>query len=137
MKKIALMGLALLALSARAEEGPPPESTKHANLGGYTHFPAKDGEGLYKMVCAACHMPNAMGATGAGAYPALAKNEKLGTSAYPVTMVLNGHGAMPSFRSAMDDAQVSAVVTYVRTHFGNNYPDPVPLDEVKQIRDAK
>jgi mono/diheme cytochrome c family protein len=50
---------------------------------------------------------------------------------------LNGHGAMPSFRANMDDAQVSAVVTYVRTHFGNNYTDPVPLEEVKQVRDAK
>jgi len=138
MKKMILAGLALLALSAaRADEGPPPESAKHANLLGYAHFPQPDGESLYKNVCAACHMPNATGASGALTVPALAKNDKLAVSGYPVTIVMNGHGGMPAFHDMMSDAQIAAVVTYVRTHFGNSYPDPVPVDEVKQVREAK
>lgn len=138
MKKMTLLaGLALIALSgARADEAPPPDSTKHANLLGYGHFPQQDGESLYNTVCAACHMPNAAGGSGALSVPALAKNDKLAVSAYPVTMVANGHGGMPAFREVMNDAQIAAVVGYVRTHFGNNYADPVALDEVKQVREA-
>lgn len=136
----ALGGLALLAAAAvHAGDGVPNagSSAKHASLLGPTRFTETDGEKLYNGVCASCHMPNAMGGSGAGSYPALARNDKLSSSSYPVMMVLNGRGAMPSFREEMTDAQIAAVVAYVRTHFGNNYADPVPLDEVKQVREAK
>lgn len=137
MKKILTVCLAALAATAvHAEEGPPPDSTKHANMMGLQHFPQQDGESLFKGVCAACHMPDAKGGTGAGYYPALAGNQKLEVSAYPVMLVMNGSKAMPSFKHAMTDAQIAAVVTYVRTHFGNNYTDPVTPDEVKEVRDA-
>ena len=117
---------------------PSKEGPRHANLTGGNKFTVKDGEGLFKTVCAECHMPTGTGGTAASSgYPALAKNEKLAVSAYPVMMVMNGHGAMPSFKSQMDDTQIAAVVTYVRTHLGNSYADPVPLDEVKQVREAK
>jgi mono/diheme cytochrome c family protein len=36
------------------------------------HFMQRDGEVIYRTVCQGCHMPNAQGAVGAGAYPALA-----------------------------------------------------------------
>jgi mono/diheme cytochrome c family protein len=135
--KILIVSLAVLtAGAALAEEGPPPDSTKHANMMGLQHFPQTDGESLYKGVCAACHMPDAKGGTGAGYYPALANNQKLEVSAYPVTLVMNGSKAMPSFKHAMTDAQIAAVVTYVRTHFGNSYTDPVTPDEVKEVREA-
>ena len=141
MNNILALCLAALAVTATtatlAEEGPPPDSAKHANLTGHTRFAQQDGESLYKGVCAACHMPDAKGGTGAGYYPALAKNEKLESSAYPVMMVMNGSKAMPSFKGQMSDAQIAAVVTYVRSHFGNSYTDPVSLDEVKQVREAK
>jgi len=137
MKKIIAPVLALLAMTAtQAEEGPPPESSKHANMMGSQYFKQQDGESLFKGVCAACHMPDAKGGAGAGYYPALANNEKLSVSAYPVMMVTNGNKAMPSFKGTMTDGQIAAVVSYVRTHFGNNYADPVPLDEVKQVREA-
>jgi mono/diheme cytochrome c family protein len=141
MNKILAISFAALTFTAAAtslaEEGPPPDSAKHANLTGHSRILQQDGEGIYKGVCAACHMPDAKGGTGAGYYPALAKNEKLEVSAYPVTLVMNGSKAMPSFRGSMSDAQIAAVVTYVRSHFGNNYADPVSLDEVKQAREAK
>ena len=142
MKRIILASIALLSLVAQAQDGtvkdPSKEAPKHANLNGTNKFTAKDGEGLFKTVCAECHMPTGLGGTAASSgYPALAKNEKLAASAYPVMMVMNGHGAMPSFKGQMDDGQVAAVVIYVRTHFGNNYADAVSLDEVKQVRDAK
>lgn len=137
--KIILAGLIVLAAAARAGDSAPSaaSSAKHANLMGPSRFTATDGEKLYNGVCAACHMPNALGGTGAASYPALAKNDKLSASSYPLMMVMNGRGAMPPFRETMSDAQIAAVVGYVRTHFGNSYADPVTLDEVKQVRDAK
>jgi mono/diheme cytochrome c family protein len=138
--KIIAAGLALLAVTAtRAgdEAAPPAPSAKHASLLGSARFAAQDGETLFKSVCAACHMPNAAGGSGSGFYPALAKNDKLAVSSYPVMMVMNGKGGMPAFGEDMTDAQIAAVVGYVRTHFGNSYADPVPLDEVKQVRAAK
>jgi mono/diheme cytochrome c family protein len=138
--KIIAASLALLAATTlhAGDEAPlAAVPAKHASLLGSARFAAQDGEGLYKSVCAACHMPNAMGGTGAGFYPALAKNDKLAVSSYPVMMVVNGKGGMPAFGEDMSDAQIAAVVGYVRTHFGNNYTDPVPADEVKQVREAK
>ena len=137
--KIIAAGVTLLtALAALAgDEAPLPPPSKHASLLGSPRFAAQDGETLFKSVCAACHMPNATGGSGAGFYPALAKNDKLSVSSYPVMMVMNGKGGMPAFGEDMTDAQVAAVVTYVRTHFGNSYTDAVSLDEVKQVREAK
>jgi mono/diheme cytochrome c family protein len=97
-------------------------------------FMQRDGEVLYKTVCAACHMPNGQGATGGGAYPALAGNSKLAAGAYPVAMVANGRNAMPSFARTLDDDQIAAVVNYVRTHFGNAYSDAVRAVDVKAVR---
>src|SRR5215471_649394 len=61
-----------------------------------TQFMQRDGESIYKSVCAACHMPDGAGAVGAGTYPALAKNKKLAVAGYPVFLVVNGRNAMPS-----------------------------------------
>ncbi|MBB6250728.1 c-type cytochrome [Nitrospirillum iridis] len=122
---------------ARGDEAPPAASTKHANLLGYTQFPQRDGESLYKSVCAACHMPDARGGTGAGYYPPLAKDANLAAWGYPATLVMNGSKGMPAFRTMMDDAQIAAVVTYVRTHFGNAYTDKVSVDEVAALRKAQ
>ena len=53
---------------------------------------------------------------------------------YPVYVVVNGQRGMPPVGFMMNDAQVAAVVNYVRTHFGNNYPDAVTAEDVKVIR---
>ena len=34
----------------------------------------------------------------------------------------------------MSDAQVAAVVNYLRTHFDNTYQDAVTADDVKAVR---
>lgn len=97
-------------------------------------FVPKDGEVLFRSICQGCHMPDAKGAVGAGKYPALAKNEKLEASGYPVFIVLNGLQGMPPFGMYLDDEQVAAVVNYVRTHFGNDYKDKITADDVKAVR---
>ena len=79
-------------------------------------------------------MPNAQGAVGAGAYPALAADAKLAEAEYPVLVVVNGSKGMPPFGALLDDEQVAAVVNYVRSHFGNSYPDSVSPADIKAAR---
>jgi mono/diheme cytochrome c family protein len=105
-------------------------------FGAAGHFPQQDGEAIFKAVCQGCHMPDAKGAIGAGAYPALANNSKLEVGGYPVYVIVNGQKAMPAFGGSFDDNQIANVVNYVRTHFGNNYTDPASAEDVKAARPA-
>jgi mono/diheme cytochrome c family protein len=111
---------------------PDPASTQ-----GFTdpaHFSQKDGEALFRSICQGCHMPDAKGAVGAGMYPALAGDANLEAAGYPVTVVVHGRKGMPPFGEYLNDAQVAAVVNYVRGHFGNKYEDAVSADDVKAVR---
>lgn len=127
----------LAALGALAVTGAAAQSPDDASYGTFSsnqRFVPKNGEVLYRSICQGCHMPDAKGAVGAGRFPALAGNEKLEASGYPVFVVLNGLRGMPGFGLYLDDEQVAAVVNYVRTHFGNNYRDKVSAGDVKAAR---
>ncbi len=104
--------------------------------GGITPQPIT-GEQVFQQVCQACHMADAKGATGAATIPALASNPHLSNASYPITMVLYGRGAMPWFNEMLTPIQIANVVGYVRTHFGNNYPEPVTQADVKLLGRAK
>jgi mono/diheme cytochrome c family protein len=105
---------------------PPPKTAAAAPAA-----PAKvDGAMVFKDQCAACHQANAQGV--AGQFPPLAGNGDLFLSRdYPVRVVLFGlsgkitvngkniDSAMPAFGEVLSDAQIAAVVNYVRGHFGN------------------
>lgn len=95
------------------------------------------GEQVYQAVCAACHMQDAKGGTGAATIPALAANPRLAGAAYPISIVVMGKGAMPSLTGNLDDAQIAEVVTYVRTHFGNAYAKPVTAADVAKMPHPK
>jgi mono/diheme cytochrome c family protein len=88
------------------------------------------GKDIYAAQCASCH-----GAQGQGAppnYPPLAGNPsiQMQSAVNPIRMVLNGgyppgtprnpmpYG-MPPFAQALTDDQVAAVVTYIRSSWGN------------------
>lgn len=92
------------------------------------------GEAVFKNICQGCHMANAQGAIGAGAYPALAKNAKLEVAGYPVAVIVHGQKAMPAFGGLLSDQQIADVVNYVRGHFGNSYKDKVTPQDVKAQR---
>jgi|SRR5271154_191407 mono/diheme cytochrome c family protein len=100
---------------------------------GY-RFVELTGEELFANVCQGCHMPDAAGATGAGAYPSLVGNSNLEASGYPVDLVVNGRRGMPPFGNMMTDGQIAAVVNYLRTHFGNSYQDVVTARDVSDAR---
>jgi mono/diheme cytochrome c family protein len=97
-------------------------------------FMPQSGEALYADICQGCHMPEGVGAVGAGAYPALARNPKLATAGYPLFLVIHGRKGMPPFGKLLTDQQVAAVVNYIRTHFGNDFPDAVSDDGARAAR---
>ena len=102
--------------------------------GGTKPVIPKTGEEVYRFVCQACHMADAKGAVGAGTFPALANNRRLGTAGYAIFIVEKGRGGMPYFSDSLSPTQVAAVLTYIRTHFGNKYKDKVKPEDVKLIR---
>ncbi|QUD89257.1 c-type cytochrome [Phenylobacterium montanum] len=101
------------------------------------HFSEQTGEAIFKGICQGCHMPDAKGAVGAGAYPALAGDERLSAAAYPALVITVGQKAMPSFGDQLSDEQIANVVNYIRSNFGNHYTDKITPDEVKAMRPPK
>jgi len=105
-----------------------------------------DGRRLYASHCLDCH--GAEGEGKAPAYPPLAGNRAvtLTPAVNAIRMVLNGgfppgtagnprpYG-MPPYGHELDDAQVAAVLTYVRTSWGNAAA-PVTAQEVNRWRGA-
>jgi mono/diheme cytochrome c family protein len=129
------LGASALAQSASQSATPvgfPGDADGAFIIGAKFNEPT--GEKMYKRVCAGCHMPDAKGAQGAGFYPALAGNAKLGANAYPVMVVLKGMNGMPAIGTMMSDQQVADVVNYVRTNFGNRYSDAVTPADVQAMR---
>jgi mono/diheme cytochrome c family protein len=126
--------LLLLFLPAYAQSAGPGPSVSEPALSPGFRFIENSGEELFANVCRGCHMSDGKGATGAGTYPSLAGNSNLESSGYPVGIVVNGQRGMPPFGAMMNDDQVAAVVNYVRTHFGNGYPDAVTAEDVRAVR---
>ena len=100
------------------------------------------GSEVYAAVCAACHQPDGQGIP--GAIPPLAKSDFLMADAKRATRVLleglsgpitvNGkhyQGVMPKL--PLSDEQIAAVLSFVRSSFGNN-GSAVGVDDVRQMR---
>jgi cytochrome c553 len=102
------------------------------------------GAALYGEHCAECHGDKGEGAP--GAYPALAGNPGMNAAvaANGIKVILNGgyapvtkgnprpYGMAPYF-DKLSDADVAAVLTYVRASWGNT-GDPVPARDVERYR---
>jgi mono/diheme cytochrome c family protein len=126
-----LLGAAVVfCASALAQELPSTKPLLSMGRG----FEEQGGEALYANVCAGCHQPDAKGAVGAAAYPALAENRKLASADYLLDALLHGLRGMPPVGQMMSDGQVADVVNYVRTHFGNGYGDTISIADVKAAR---
>jgi len=109
------------------------------------------GARLYTRHCADCHGPQGEGqrtADGQLAYPALAGNRSvtLGRSANLIHMTMNGGYApstagnprpfgMPPYLLTLSDADMAAVLTHVRTAWGNR-AEPVSELDVQRLRGA-
>lgn len=135
---VAAPSLVLLPQRLRADDASSvltPDALKSAS-----------GEVIYTHVCQGCHMPDGRGAAGGGTYPALAGNEHLASAQFTAATVFFGRRNMPHFGSQsglsgfeefvvmhLDDAEIAAVVNYVRSHFGNHYADPLTEADVKAL----
>lgn len=107
----------MMTAAAHADEAWP-------TFGNPYVFTEQGGDAIYRSVCAGCHMPDGRGASGAGTYPSLIDDPRLAKINDPIGVVLKGRKAMPPFASSLTNGQVAAVVTYIRTHFGNGFADP-------------
>lgn len=138
MRRIAIVPAVILALVV--------------HMRGAAGAKSVDGAAIFRDQCSACHQPNGEGV--AGQFPPLAGNRDLFLSrTYPVMVVLAGlsggievngktiKSVMPPL-SYLSDAEVAAVVNYVRSAWGNDKLQPagmVPLDAaaVAQVRQQK
>jgi mono/diheme cytochrome c family protein len=135
MRPVALRAIALIASATAASSVAADEAlTKSAAMSRGWEFSEQGGADLYGHVCAACHQADARGAVGAGRYPPLAADEKLASTDYVLGVLVGGLKSMPPIASMMSDAQVADVVNYVRTHFGNAYPDAISAADVAAAR---
>ena len=123
-----------LPQSARASPGAAPlaQST------------AERGRALYREHCEGCHGPQGEGAR--GAYPALAGNRSvvMDPPANAIRAVLSGGfqaatagnprpWGMPPFGHVLDDADIAAIVSFIRTQWGNRSA-PVTATDVQRMR---
>ena len=115
MKKLMLMALMMGALAPAGAQAP-------------------DGKTLFGKNCAACHQ--ATGAGIPGAFPALKGNKFVqGDASEVISTVLKGRAGMPTFAASLDDEQLSLVLSYVRSSWGNKGA-AVGAADVQAVRSA-
>ena len=107
--------------------------------------PTETGDHIFGRTCIACHQPNAKGIP--NVFPPLSGSDFLRNNKYKaIDFVLHGHSGElvvngRTFNNAMppqplNDLQIAKVLSYVRTHFGNNM-SPVTAKEVEMVRTRK
>lgn len=116
MRKLAVLAAAAVAAATPALAAPPPQT-------------------LYLNACSACHRPNGVGVP--GAFPALAGSPLVrGDGMTVIKTVLNGRAGMPAFKNDLTDAELAAILTYVRSSWGNK-AKPVTPAQVATARAGK
>jgi mono/diheme cytochrome c family protein len=106
---------------------------------------ARTGAQIFSATCAACHQAQG---EGTDRYPPLAGSEWVnGPESRVVRIILHGltgdvevqgqvyNGAMPPWGSALSDAEIAAVATYIRSSFGNQSL-PITAATVAEVRAA-
>jgi cytochrome c oxidase subunit 2 len=83
------------------------------------------GQKVYQANCQACHQANGVGV--AGAFPALAGSKVVANKPDQIAILLNGKGAMPSWK-ALSDVELAAVATYTKNSWGNSAGEVQPAE---------
>ncbi|HEY1428365.1 MAG TPA: cytochrome c [Candidatus Tumulicola sp.] len=131
--RTAFAALAICVLSACARH---PAGTTPSRAPGSS----SDGGALYAQHCASCHQTDGRGL--AGVFPPLAGDPVVnGNAGGAISAVAQGmrgrievngvtyEGVMPGWSGDLDDEQVAAVVTFVRSAWHNHAP-PVSASDV-------
>lgn len=105
-----------------------------------------DGKEIYRSRCLSCHQLNGQGVT--GTFPPLQDTKWVnGDKGRLIRIILSGmtgplevqgttyRGVMPPWGSAMNDEEVAALSTYIRSNFRND-ASPVTAKEVAKVRNA-
>ncbi len=84
-----------------------------------TSLHAQAGADTYKAKCQMCHGADGLGATPAGkSMKAIPFNDPHITSKSDADLIAattNGKGKMPAYKGKLSDAEIKAVITYIRT----------------------
>ncbi|MEM5432108.1 cytochrome c [Cupriavidus oxalaticus] len=104
-----------------------------------------DGGALFASLCVSCHQANGQGLQ--GVFPPLAGSEwVVGSDSTVAAIVLHGvtgsltvkgttySGAMPAFKDQLSDEQLAAVLSHIRSQWGNGAA-PVPVETVSRARE--
>ena len=84
----------------------------------YASAEGLDGKAIFTKNCAACHQVTGKGIQ--GAFPPLAGSAfVMGAPSEVATVLLKGRGGMPDFSASLEDEQIAAVLSYVRSSWGN------------------
>src|SRR6478736_9413605 len=134
--------------SATKTSKPAPKPAAKAAATPAAQAPAQgpDGKVVYSTTCAACHQATGEGVE--GTYPPLANSEIVnGDENKVIRIVLNGltgpvevagetySGMMPPWGGVLKDPEIAAVLTYVRSTWGNKGA-PITASKVAAIRAA-
>ena len=91
-----------------------------------------EGASVFSRICASCHGAN--GDESLVEHAAiLADNSKLENERRILRRVIQGGGYMPGFGSVLSDREVAAVLTFVRSSWGNDY-GPVGEEAAAEAR---
>jgi mono/diheme cytochrome c family protein len=145
-RRSAFVALALVAAGSIGALRTLPVAEARAPHTPPLHVQGVDGKQVYSTTCAACHQATGEGIE--GTYPPLAGSEWVnGDEAKVVRIVLNGvtgpvevagetyNGMMPAWGPVLKDENIAAVLTYVRTSWGNKAA-PITASTVAKIRAA-
>jgi mono/diheme cytochrome c family protein len=132
----------LLNTESAIPEDKPPLAANTVTQSG---TPAVDGGQVFAARCVTCHQASGSGLP--GVFPALAGSEWVNGDPKTVARIallgVNGsitvegksyNGAMPAFGAVLSDAEIAAVLSHVRSSFGNHAPALTP-ELVKTERD--
>jgi mono/diheme cytochrome c family protein len=132
------------AASATTAPAPAPGAKPAGVMAAADPALIAEGKKNYMLVCVACHQPTGMGLP--MVFPPLSKTEYvLGSPERLAAMVLKGNAGpitidgkpfnniMPGQEAMLDDAKIAAILTFVRSSFGNNAP-PISADVVAAAR---
>ena len=97
-----------------------------AGCGSREQWGVERGKEVYTENCSACHQPDGRGYD--GIYPNLAGNPivRLEDPSPVIDIVTRGRGAMPSFSEQLPDHKLAAVISYIRSAWGNDEPGVRP-----------
>jgi mono/diheme cytochrome c family protein len=144
-----LLGFGVVYIATSAIDGAPAwgDGRTVAELQGAAPAAAGaaiDGAAIYATRCVACHQPTGAGLP--GVFPPLAGSEwVLGKDTTLARIVLHGidgpltvkgsaySGAMPAFKDQLQDAEIAALLSHVRSQWGNQVA-PVTTQTVAAAR---